>query len=87
MSAFPYPTKVTVADIILYTTVTECTEGEIRLAGGVTNSIGRLEVCANGAWGRVCNTLQYWGPDNARVVCRQLHFLEQGKTSHNMYTS
>ena len=20
-----------------------------------------------------------WGPDNARVVCRQLHFSEQGK--------
>ena len=56
----------------------ECEEGEIRLVGGVTNSSGRLEVCANGMWGRVCNALQYWGPANARVVCRQLGFLEQG---------
>ena len=56
----------------------ECEEGEVRLVGGVTNSSGRLEVCANGMWGRVCNYFRYWGPDNARVVCRQLRFSEQG---------
>ena len=56
----------------------ECEEGDVRLAGGVTNSSGRLEVCANGMWGRVCNALQYWGPDNARVVCRQLGFSGEG---------
>ena len=56
----------------------ECEEGKVRLVGGVTNSSGRLEVCANGVWGRVCNYLRYWGPDNARVVCRQLRFSEQG---------
>ena len=59
-------------------TVEECETGEIRLVGGVTNSVGRLEVCANGIWGRVCNRLQYWGPDNARVVCHQLGFSEDG---------
>ena len=26
----------------------ECEEGEVRLVGGVSNSSGRLEVCANG---------------------------------------
>ena len=62
-------------------TVEECETGEIRLVGGVTNSVGRLEVCANGIWGRVCNRLQYWGPDNARVVCHQLGFSEDGKFS------
>ena len=36
-------------------------------------------MCANGLWGRVCNRLQYWGPDNARVVCRQLGFPTDGK--------
>ena len=56
----------------------ECEEGEVRLVGGVTNSSGRLEVCGNGMWGRVCNVLRYWGPDNARVVCYQLHFSEEG---------
>ena len=58
----------------------ECKNGEVRLVGGVTNSTGRLEFCANGVWGRVCNTLEYWGPDNARVVCRQLGFSEKGKS-------
>ena len=48
--------------------------------GGATNSSGRLEVCANGMWGRVCNALRYWGPDNARVVCHQLGFSVKGIT-------
>ena len=55
--------------------------------GGVTNSSGRLEVCANGKWGRVCNAFRYWGPDNARVVCHQLRFSEQGKDAHNSFSS
>ena len=59
--------------------VPECDDGAVRLVGGVTNSTGRLEVCANGLWGRVCNRFQYWGPDNARVVCRQLGFPTEGK--------
>ena len=58
--------------------VEECETGDIRLVGGVTNSTGRLEVCANGIWGRVCNRLEYWGPDNAKVVCRQLGFSDEG---------
>ncbi|CAI8033836.1 Hepatocyte growth factor receptor, partial [Geodia barretti] len=56
----------------------ECKHGEVRLVGGVTNSTGRLEFCANGVWGRICNKLEYWGPENARVVCRQLGFSEKG---------
>ena len=56
----------------------ECESGKIRLVGGVTDSVGRLEVCGNGVWGGVCNYLQYWGPDNARVVCHQLGFSDEG---------
>ena len=56
----------------------ECETGAVRLVGGATNSTGRLEVCGNRIWGRVCNRLQYWGPDNARVVCRQLGFFDEG---------
>ena len=64
---------------MLTLTERECNKtGEIRLVGWVTNSTGRLEVCANGMWGRVCNAFRYWGPDNARVVCRQLGFSEDG---------
>ena len=46
--------------------------------GGETNSTGRLEFCANGQWGRLCNSFKYWGTDNAKVVCRQLGFSEDG---------
>ena len=56
----------------------ECEHGEVRLVGGVTNSTGRLEFCARGVWGRVCNYHDYWGPDNTRVVCRQLGFSDNG---------
>ena len=57
----------------------ECETGKIRLVGGRTNSTGRLEVCGNGIWGRVCNKFKDWGPENARVACRQLGFSEDGK--------
>ena len=63
---------------MFHAAVEGCKTGEVRLVGGVTNSTGRLEVCAYGMWGRVCNRFQYWGPDNAQVVCRQLGFSEIG---------
>ena len=55
-----------------------CKTGDIRLVGGATDSTGRLEICVLGMWGSVCNRFQYWGPDNARVVCRQLGFSDIG---------
>ena len=63
---------------IFFYSVPECESGSARLVGGVTNSTGRLEVCGNGIWGRVCNRLQYWGEENARVVCHQLGFSDTG---------
>lgn len=57
----------------------ECETGQVRLVGGVTGASGRLEVCANGVWGNVCNLKDDWGPDNAGVVCRQLGFSSVGK--------
>ena len=62
-------------------TVQECETGKIRLVGGATNSSGILEVCVDGIWGKVCNYFGYWGPNNARVVCRQLGFSENSKIS------
>ena len=40
-------------------------------------------MCGNGLWGRVCNRLQYWGPENARVVCRQLGYSDTGTLKIN----
>ena len=66
-------------------TAEECRNGEVRLVGGPSNSTGRLELCANGVWGRICNRFQYWGPDNTRVVCRQLGFPDTGKMVQLQY--
>lgn len=48
----------------------DCTDGEIRLMGGITDDEGRVEICIGGQWGTVCDDL--WGTGEARVVCRQL---------------
>ena len=64
--------------------VEECESGSIRLIGGSTNSTGRVLVCANGVWGKVCNKLQYWTTANAKVVCRQLGFPVNSKRDNTL---
>ena len=44
----------------------------IRLAGGQNRFEGRVEVCHNGQWKRVC--IYGWFDQEANVVCRQLGF-------------
>ena len=60
---------------IIYNHSDNCTDGEIRLAGGSTNREGRVEVCLDGRWGTVCNNSQ---EGIAEAVCSQLGFAAQG---------
>lgn len=53
-----------------------CTDGEVRLADGMTEYEGRVEVCIGGVWGSVCR--YYWGrqyySNEAYAVCHQLGY-------------
>ena len=53
-----------------------CQEGDLRLVGGLNDMQGRVEICIGQVWGTVCD--DFWGVSDAKVVCRQLGFGEEG---------
>ena len=54
-----------------------CTDGHVRLVGGLVESEGTVEFCQNGAWNSLCYSS--WGYQEAFVVCRQLGLPATGK--------
>ena len=63
---------VTAADFM-----SECSHGELRLAGGASDLDGRVEVCLGGQWGSVC--ADSWTTEAANVACGQLGFQSTGE--------
>ena len=61
---------------LLNVTCAACSDGELRLQGGMSQFQGRVEICMDAVWGSVCFNL--WDNDDAAVVCRQLGFSYQG---------
>ena len=55
------------------------TQGDLRLVGGTVSTEGRVEFCNNNVWGTVCD--DFWGANDATVVCRQLGFTTVGQST------
>ena len=54
----------------------QCTNGQLRLAGGKIENEGRVEICISNKWGTVCD--DSWGGTDAAVVCQQLGYSSEG---------
>ena len=50
----------------------ECNETNVRLVNGLTPDDGKVEVCLDGLWTRVCSNR--WDIRDAEVVCHQLGY-------------
>ena len=57
-----------------------CSDGDVRLADGLLENQGRVEICYQNQWGTVCH--DFWGDTDARIVCRQLGYSPLGLWSH-----
>lgn len=57
--------------------VSECTQGDVRLAYGKRKAEGRVEICVDGRWSAPC--WPYWNFRTTQLICKQLGFPYEGK--------
>ncbi|KAL9988042.1 hypothetical protein ACROYT_G002440 [Oculina patagonica] len=55
-------------------------ELKVHLRSGTTSNQGRVELYLNGTWGTICD--DYWGIEEANVICRMLNFTEGAWSTH-----
>ena len=55
---------------------TSCIHGDVRLQDGTDDSNGRVEICQERRWIRVC--IDGWDVDHTRAVCNQLNYNAEG---------
>ena len=55
-----------------------CEKGDLRLVGGLSDTNGRIEICLRERWGTICGDT--WGAMEVKVICRQLGYLDPGRS-------
>jgi len=56
--------------MFLITDATSCSEGDIRLVGGVNGYQGHVEICHLSIWNSLCSST--WDRNDGTVACHQL---------------
>ena len=54
-----------------------CSDGDLRLIGGLVDSEGTVEMCQDGGWNSLCSS--NWGYQETLMVCEQLQLPTDGK--------
>ena len=67
--------------IINAESLSQCTEGQVRLVGSRIPSQGGVQVCIGLKWGTVCR--DHWDNKDAAVVCYQLGYGRDGEYINN----